>query len=185
MIVQGKVQHSSHIIATVLALPGAWVSVCQEVMSKCTETSGKIGPAMSKKKIGDNIFAFDSPEMKTQASRSMTVGMKTSDGEKVEKKLSSLHPDLQEYISKETMVLPSMVQKAFDITWSRRTNNFPSIITKPKPQTKKEVLQAIKNLKSPVAYFCTLGICNAKEAKLRIVEYAKATDKMLMPDSNN
>jgi iron-sulfur cluster repair protein YtfE (RIC family) len=149
-------------------------------MSKCTETSGKKGPAMSKKKIGDNIFAFDSPEMKTHASRSTTVGMKTSDGEKVEKKLSSLHPDLQEYISKETMVLSSMVHKAFE-----STDKFPSIIMKSKPQTKNEVLQAIKNLKSPVAYFCTLGICNAKEAKLRIVEYAKATDKMLMPDSNN
>ena len=35
----------------------------------------------------------------------MTVGMKTSDGEKVEKKLSLLHPDLQGYISKETMVI--------------------------------------------------------------------------------
>jgi iron-sulfur cluster repair protein YtfE (RIC family) len=118
--------------------------------------------------------------MKTHASRSTTVGMKTSDGEKVEKKLSSLHPDLQEYISKETMVLSSMVHKAFE-----STDKFPSIIMKSKPQTKNEVLQAIKNLKSPVAYFCTLGICNAKEAKLRIVEYAKATDKMLMPDSNN
>jgi succinyl-CoA synthetase alpha subunit len=149
-------------------------------MSKCTETSGKKGPAMSKKKIGDNIFAFDSPELKTHASRSTTVGMKTSDGEKAEKKLSSLHPDLQEYISKETMVLSSMVHEAFE-----STNKFPSIIMKPKPQTKKEVLQAIKNLKSPVAYFRTLGICNAEEGKLRIVEYAKATDKMLMPDSNN
>jgi hypothetical protein len=85
MIVQIIVQHSSHIIATVLALPGALVSVCQEVMSKCTETSGKEGPAMSKKKIGDNIFTFDSPEMKMHASHSMTVGMKTSDVEKVEK----------------------------------------------------------------------------------------------------
>ena len=63
MIVQGIVQHSSHIIATVLYQVHGCLFAKKSCPNALKPQERKGRPAMSKKKIGDNIFAFDSPEM--------------------------------------------------------------------------------------------------------------------------
>jgi hypothetical protein len=58
---------------------------------------------------GTNIFTFGSP--KTKTSTAFSANKKSDNDDKEVKKVSaSLFPDLQEFISRETMVSSSMIQ---------------------------------------------------------------------------
>jgi hypothetical protein len=62
---------------------------------------------------GTNIITFASPERKTSAA--FSANKKSVNDDKEEKKVSaSLFPDLKEYISRETMVLSSMIHEVVE-----------------------------------------------------------------------
>jgi hypothetical protein len=57
-----------------------------------------------------------------------------------------INDDLKEYVSTKTMVLPSMIRRAVSVMDKR-----PTVLTKPKPQSKELVQQAICHLGSEQA----------------------------------
>ena len=85
-----------------------------------------------------------------------------------------LDDDMKEYTSRQPIVLPSMIKEAVEIM-----NKRPSISSRPIPRTVHFVQQAIKLSGSEAAYIKSLDIRNAREAKLRIAEFAEAMGKML------
>ena len=87
---------------------------------------------------------------------------------------------MKEYTSRQPIVLPSMIKEAVEIT-----NKRPSISSRTIPRTVHFVQQAIKLSGSEAAYIKSLDVRNAREAKLRIAEFAEATGKMLKAQRNN
>jgi hypothetical protein len=88
--------------------------------------------------------------------------------------------NLKEYISTKTMVLSDMIMAA-ELT----TNEWPTVLIKPKPKSKELVQQGIRDLGSEQAYLEGLEVCFANQAKFHTAEFAEATGKMLKADRNN